>query len=263
MSINTYLDNISSNLIIKDEPKDSIETSLSVFCVRMKDYFDKYSPVALLDIKIFGSYERDTNLPQSADAYTDVDIMLVLENDGCTPQTYLDRVRKAVESKYSTSDIAQSSPTIVLKMQHIRFEVTPAIKCGGHYFIRNSYNNWMITCCEQDLYNVSHANSANYFKIKPLIRLIKYWNVSLNNKSFNSYQIEQKLVDYYSYCRNQGYDTKRYLLTGFLKIYSLVENDGQQKLLDKAITYISKAIEQEYINPGYALDLIRCIIPEI
>ena len=53
MSINTYLDNISSNLIIKDEPKDSIETSLSVFCVRMKDYFDKYSPVALLDIKIF------------------------------------------------------------------------------------------------------------------------------------------------------------------------------------------------------------------
>ena len=56
-----------------------------------------------------------------------MDIMLVMDDDGATPQTYLDRVRRAVEAKYSTSDIKQSSPTIVLQMNHIKFEITPAI----------------------------------------------------------------------------------------------------------------------------------------
>lgn len=33
----------------------------------MRDYFSKYESVDLKEIKVFGSYQRDTNLPQSVD----------------------------------------------------------------------------------------------------------------------------------------------------------------------------------------------------
>ena len=64
----------------------------------MRDYFSKYESVNLKEIKVFGSYQQDTNLPQLVDYGTDVDIMLVMDNDGATPQTYLDRVRRGVKA---------------------------------------------------------------------------------------------------------------------------------------------------------------------
>ena len=127
MSINRYLEETASKLIIKGNEKESIDVSLNTFKDRMRDYFSKNESVNLKEIKVFGSYQRDTNLPQSVDYGTDVDIMLVMDNDGSTPQTYLDRVRRGVEAKYSTSQIRQSSPTVVLQMLHIKFEITPAI----------------------------------------------------------------------------------------------------------------------------------------
>lgn len=116
MSINRYLEETASKLIIKGNEKESIDVSLNTFKDRMRDYFSKNESVNLKEIKVFGSYQRDTNLPQSVDYGTDVDIMLVMDNDGSTPQTYLDRVRRGVEAKYSTSQIRQSSPTVVLQM---------------------------------------------------------------------------------------------------------------------------------------------------
>lgn len=38
-----------------------------------------------------------------------------MDNDGVTPQTYLDRVRRGVEAKYSISQIRQSLPMVVLQ----------------------------------------------------------------------------------------------------------------------------------------------------
>jgi len=43
------------------------------------------------------------------------------------PQTYLDRLRELAEVKYSTSEISQSNPTIVLALNHIKFELVPAV----------------------------------------------------------------------------------------------------------------------------------------
>ena len=119
MSINRYLEETASKLIIKGNEKESIDVSLNTFKDRTREYFSKNESVNLKEIKVFGSYQRDTNLPQSVDYGTDVDIMLVMDNDGSTPQTYLDRVRRGVEAKYSTSQIRQSSPTVVLQMLHI------------------------------------------------------------------------------------------------------------------------------------------------
>lgn len=144
MSINSYLEETASNLIIKGNEKESINVSLNTFIDRMRDYFSNNESVNLKEIKVFGSYQRDTNLPQSVDYGTDVDIMLVMDNDGATPQTYLDRARRGIEAKYSTSQIRQSSPTVVLQMLHIKFEITPAIMDGGLYRIKTIVMNGYI-----------------------------------------------------------------------------------------------------------------------
>lgn len=63
MSINTYLEGIASDLMIKGSEKELITVSLDTFKNRMNDYFSKHESVYLNEIKIFGSYQRDTNLP--------------------------------------------------------------------------------------------------------------------------------------------------------------------------------------------------------
>lgn len=78
MSLNSYLDSSASNLIIKDDVKESISHSLAVFIDRMKDYFSNHESIDLIDIKVFGSYARNTNLPPHVDRNTDVDIMFLL-----------------------------------------------------------------------------------------------------------------------------------------------------------------------------------------
>ena len=55
MSINSYLEETASNLIIKGNEKESIDVSLNIFKDRMRDYFSKYESVDLKEIKVFGS----------------------------------------------------------------------------------------------------------------------------------------------------------------------------------------------------------------
>lgn len=263
MSINAYLDDIASKLIIKGNEKESINNSLNVFRERMKDYFYSHEMVNLQEIKIFGSYKRDTNLTQHADYSTDIDIMVVLENDGSTPQTYLDRVRRAVENKYSTSVIRQSTPTVVLQMQHIKFEITPAILDGYLYKIKNNQNQWMYTFCATDLNNLSIANKNNNYMIKPIIRLVKYWNVSKNYKSFSSYEIEKTIVNTYQEYKYQGYDTKEYLLTALNSLYSMITYNSQKERLDKTVNNLKEAIKDQKDYPSLSLSEIKEVIGEL
>lgn len=245
ISLNSYLDDIASKLIIKDSEKTAITNSLDVFKYRMKDYFKYHESVDLKEIKVFGSYDRDTNLPQAIDSSTDVDIMLVMEDDGCTPQTYLDRIRRAVETKYSTSYIKQSSPTIVLQMQHIKFEITPALMEYGCYRIKNGDNGWMNTYCLTDFNDLTNANKENHYMVKPTIRLLKYWNVSKNYKAISSYELEKRIVSYYRLNRYYGYDTKQYLLNGFKQLQSISMANFQRERLEKAIEKVQEAINDE------------------
>ena len=84
----------------------------------------------------FGSYTRVTILQRKADEESDVDYMVVFDNsNNYTPQTFLDRLKRFAETKYSTSEIYQSSPTIVLELNNIKFELVPAYKNLATYYI--------------------------------------------------------------------------------------------------------------------------------
>jgi tRNA nucleotidyltransferase (CCA-adding enzyme) len=101
---------------------------------------------------MFGSNTRGTILPRKVDSKSDVDYMVIFDNSGNKkPQAFLDRLKKFTEVKYSTSERSQSYPTIVLNLNHIKFELVPAYVyssySSGYYIPKKGYlgDEWIFT----------------------------------------------------------------------------------------------------------------------
>lgn len=193
MTVATYLQRISDNAIIRDVEKDSIRTSISTVQTKLSAYFGN-------DIKeqfIFGSYTRGTILPRSMDEHSDIDYMVVFKDDGVKPQAYLDRLRRFVEKYYSNSEIKQSHPTIQLKLNHIMFELVPAQKSWwSGYKIpsrKSGVDDWIDTDPNDFNQSLTDKNIEYNSVIKPLIRLMKYWNAQ-NGYIFDSFSLEKWIV---------------------------------------------------------------------
>ena len=123
MSVNSYLQDLGSSLVLNSNEKSSITTSIDTLKSRLTSYFGDN----VLDKIIFGSYTRETILPRKVDENSDIDLMVVFENlDNYKPQSFLNRLKSFAETKYKTSEIYQSSPTVVLELNHIKFELVPA-----------------------------------------------------------------------------------------------------------------------------------------
>lgn len=193
MSVNGYLTRLANNAIIRDAEKKRIQTSISTLQYRLSAYFEDEIDEDLL----FGSYSRGTILPRSMDACSDVDYMVIFNDSGVKPQTYLDRLRRFVNLYYNKSEIAQSHPTIALSLNHIRFELVPAI---DHWFngLRipakiSDYSDWMDTDPTGFNSDLVSKNQSHQNLIKPLVRLVKYWNAQ-NGYVFESYELEKSIV---------------------------------------------------------------------
>ena len=128
MTVNSYLTYLANSSIIKKTEQANIQRSVFTLRIKLKKYFGP----AISRQLIFGSYSRGTILPRTMDVNSDVDYMIVFSDSSAKPQTYLDRVREFAETYYTRSEIFQSNPTIVLSLNHIRFELVPAI--GGSWW---------------------------------------------------------------------------------------------------------------------------------
>lgn len=139
----------------------------------------------------FGSSTRGTILPRTMDEHSDIDYMVVFADSIATPQTYLNRLKTFVEKRYGSSDIYQSSPTIVLDLNHIKFELIPAIiNWFGNLQIPNGSGGWMTTSPNDFNATLDSKNKENKYLIKPTIRLFKYWNATAGFP-FQSFEIEK------------------------------------------------------------------------
>lgn len=255
MSVNSYLEDVAKKLILSNEEENKINNSIAYFKYNMQRYFGN----SIIEIREFGSYERKTNLPRKVDSNSDVDIMIVFDDDGSTPQTYLNRIRRAVELYYSSSDIKQSSPTIVLEMNHIKFEITPAIKKYGLYYIKNE-DSWKETDCLKDRDNLIKVNKQNNYKIKPIIRLIKYWNVSKNYKWISSYIIEKSIVNKFDWYNWGCINYIDYLIKSFECVKENVNQKTYKDRIDIALNTLINAKNQERDYPLSALMKIESVI---
>lgn len=149
MSVLSHLEAVASNAVLDGTEKTSINTSISTLQTRLNNYFNNNE---LSTHFKFGSSTRETILPRKMDENSDIDYMIVFKDTTKKPQTYLDNLKKFVEAKYSTSEVYQSNPTIVLELNHIKFELVPAINKGTtlypSYYIPDkaaSKNDWIYT----------------------------------------------------------------------------------------------------------------------
>lgn len=195
MTINSYLMSLASHAILRDAERASVQRSITTLQTRLANHLG----TQISGHFVFGSYSRGTILPRTMDPQSDVDYMVVFSNGDFQPQTYLDRLRRFAERHYGRSEIAQSHPTVALELNHIRFELVPAIQSlwdGLRIPAKGSgYQRWQETDPKGFNDQLTNANQANSNLIKPLVRVIKYWNAKAGYP-FDSYALEQEVAGY-------------------------------------------------------------------
>lgn len=259
MSVLTHLDSLGRNLILTSNEDSSITRSISTLKTRLKNYFDN-----ITQYFVFGSYDRSTILPRSVDSNSDIDFMIVFKDgENYKPQTLISRLKKFVDTYYSTSEVYQSSPTMVLNLNHIKFELVPAyLSCFGTLYIpgpASGYIDWISTNPNQMKTDLINNNTSNNYKIKPLVRILKYWNVR-NGKVYSSYDLESYVIgksffhetSLKDYFFSAAYGLPTFLLPVYksIKVVRLQTNLREvQRLLDASLP-VSAENKLKEVLPG-------------
>lgn len=192
MSVLSFLTDTASSAVLSSNEQSSITTSVTTLQSRMGLYFG--SGVIKEHFR-FGSSTRGTILPRSMDEHSDIDYMIVFSENNATPQTYLNRLKAFVEKYYSSSEIRQSSPTIVLELNHIKFDLVPATTDWfAGLQIPNKSGGWMSTNPNDFNATLEAKNKEHKSLIKPTIRLMKYWNATAGYP-FESFEMEKWVCD--------------------------------------------------------------------
>lgn len=261
MSVNSYLTNLASDLVLSSDEKSSISISITTLKIRLESYFGG----GITNYFQFGSNTRGTILPRKADRNSDIDYMIVFDTSGGKkkPQTYLSQLKKFAENKYSTSEIHQSHPTIVLSLNHIKFELVPAIYDWGYNIPSpaSDWMDWMLTDPNATNQDLVDKNKNENFKIKPLVRLIKYWNASQGHP-YNSFSLERYIVNQsYWFCSSLN----EYFYSFWSNFdYSYETAQYVKDKVDRAKKYAAKAKEYEEDNmPISAESEIEKIVPKL
>lgn len=193
MSVLSHLQNIADSIKIQDSERTAIDTSIGSLSCKLGSYFNNIESKF-----VFGSYDRRTILRRSKDPNSDVDYMVVFsDGSSWTPQTLMNRLKKFAEDKYSRSEIYQSSPTVVLELNHIKFELAPAYSTWGTLYIpapASDYSQWISTNPNTLKDALNEKNRNNQYLIRKLVRLMKYWNVN-NGKVYSSYELEKYIIE--------------------------------------------------------------------
>lgn len=257
MSVLNYLQTRASQAVLSTNENASINTSISTLSTRLNSYFG----ADLSKHFRFGSSTRGTILPRAMDEHSDIDYMIVFANGGYTPQTYIDRLRKFAEAYYSTSDIKQSSPTIVLQLNHIKFDLVPALAgyWTGVYQIPNGTSAWRDTNPNDFNATLTAKNQAELNLIKPTIRLAKFWNAR-NGYVFDSYAFEKWIVEQsYPFALNQ----KSYLFAVFDKLAANQSAQWRNDKINRAKQIVAEVRKLETAELPYSAEAeVKKLIPE-
>ena len=181
------------------------------------------------------------------DEHSDIDYMVVFADTTLKPQSYLDRLKKFAEANYSSSETKQSHPTIVLELNHIKFDLVPAISYwAGGYQIPDKNVAWQTTDPISFSNQLEDANKRSGSVLKPSIRVVKYWNAK-RGYPLESYGLEKWMASLaYWNCSN----LRDYVLYAFDQLNPANYSTKWIKEELERAQSLSKAI-REWENKGY------------
>ena len=202
ITVNEYLQTLSKKLEYRE--KEKIIKSIDYLKGKIWSLFQN----RLDDVIVFGSYDRETMLPNDKEG--DVDIMIIFKKDEFQPKTYLNQIRSFSEKNYSKSEVYPEHPTVVIELNHVKFELVPTLWDSSAWSDTamlipgppSENYEWVKTNPLEFTGKLNTKEGQNDNMIRPLIRLMKYWNLQ-NKKAFSSYWLEEFAVNHsYSFCNS-------------------------------------------------------------
>jgi predicted nucleotidyltransferase len=200
LSINSILEKSASDYYISYDSPENVKIDRSV--ETLKNRILKHFPIDVNSVIEFGSYKRDTILPRKFDENSDVDLMVVFNHSEkqVSPATYRNYLIDFCKGIYPTSQMYRSTPTVVLELEHIKYDLVPTYKqqysfySSVKYFIPENDTNWMETDPNSFNNELTNVNVQHHSNIKKLIRLLKAWNAKVGYP-LNSFQLEKEIVN--------------------------------------------------------------------
>lgn len=216
MSINNKLVTFAQNELVlshDETEREKIKASLGQLEKVLKDKLGNN----IKEFVRFGSFTRNTILPRKYDPESDVDLMVIFNTTGGvkTPGTYRKWLLDVVSVAYPNSVSKKDFPVVKLLLNHIMFDIVPAITQEPYlgsklYYIPGSDDSWRNTI-PNDINDSLASKNTQYGNnvIRNTIRLCKYWNAGAGYP-LESYPMEKNIINL-SYWSNE--DTYERFLT--------------------------------------------------
>lgn len=224
MDINSYYLELAKALKFPSDRRERIDTSIDYFRQKIWGQFQD----RLLEVVVFGSYSRDTIICK--DEEEDVDIVVIYKTREVQPDTYLKQIQMFCENTYSRSKIYQDHPTIVIDMEHIKFEIVPSFYVStGVVKIpapKSRELKWVNTNPKDLITKVLMKDKNNKNLILHVIRILKYWN-TLNGRAFTSFQIERAIIEKIYTCTT----IREYITIAISAIEEISSGDKQKNAI--------------------------------
>ena len=128
LSINSILEKSASDYYIRYGSPEQVKIDKSVETLKIRIL--KYFPIDVNSVIEFGSYKRDTILPREFDENSDVDLMVLFNHSErqFSPATYRNYLIDFCKSIYPTSQMYRYKPTVVLDLEHIKYDLVLTFK---------------------------------------------------------------------------------------------------------------------------------------
>ena len=192
--IDTLIDNIS----VSDRQEENIKASVS----NIEGYLnDKENGLNISRTFTNGSYERDTIIRP----LDDIDIFAVLKRDDWTdeygqlpnPQSVLSKFKNYLNGLNDYKDkVSQNRPCVTVELSDKDFDILPSFELvgGGYEIPNNNLKSWITTYPEQLTSDLENTHKKCNYKLKQLIKVIKYWNRD-KGKIIPSFHVEEVAIN--------------------------------------------------------------------
>lgn len=153
-----------------------------------------------------GSYKRETAIAR----IDDVDIVFIIDpgawpgdffglSDFPQPNKVLETFARAIRLRYPQSSVFTQRRSVRLQLYHLDIDVVPAVEDIGDpeiiYIPDVQEGSWISTSPKKHSAQATRVNQARDGRLKPLIKLLKFWNSRLPSTArFKSFALESIAV---------------------------------------------------------------------
>jgi hypothetical protein len=199
MTLLQSIDALIDNITVTDRQEENIKNSLSNIEGHLKT---KDNGLYVEETFTNSSWERDTIIRP----LNDIDLFAVLNREKWqddkgnlpSPQSVLSKIKNYLNDLSDYKDkVYQDRPCVTVKLTDKNFDVLPSFpQLGGGYMIPNyDLTGWTYSYPEQLTKDLNDTHRQKNYKLKPVIKVIKYWNRDFNGKLIPSYHVEEAAIN--------------------------------------------------------------------